>query len=330
MAPVGRVASIDIYRGMVMFLMLAEVLQLPKQRQVFSEDNAIGQIAEWIRFHTSHVAWAGCSLHDLIQPSFSFLVGTAMAYSLASRIARGDSHWQLFRHAVLRSVILVFLGIFLRSLGKPSTNFTFDDTLTQIGLGYWCLFLISLLSTRWVLLALAAILIGTWGIFVLYPAPSPDFPYSQVGVPESWNEFYREGFAVHFNKNANAAWAFDRWWMNLFPREKPFEYSGGGYATLSFIPTLGTMVIGLLAGRLLQSTNPFARKNLVFACGRRIDGSSMAARLDFGLSYCEAYLDPGLDTLERGDLFALARRSALDCGSARVPAVGIPLDRHRG
>lgn len=266
MAAVSRVASIDIYRGMVMFLMLAEVLQLPKLRQVFSGDNTIGQIAEWIRFHTSHVAWAGCSLHDLIQPSFSFLVGTAMSFSLASRIARGDSRWQLFRHAILRSVILVFLGIFLRSLGKPSTNFTFDDTLTQIGLGYWALFLISLLPTRGVLIALAAILIGTWGIFVLYPAPAADFPYSQVGVPESWSEFYREGFSVHFNKNSNAAWAFDRWWMNLFPREKPFEYSGGGYATLSFIPTLATMVLGLLAGRLLQSPLPFARKNLVFAC----------------------------------------------------------------
>ncbi|XZE33651.1 acyltransferase family protein [Pirellulaceae bacterium SH501] len=264
MTTAGRVASIDIYRGMVMFLMLAEVLNLPKLRQVFSEDTTLGQLAEWIRFHTSHVAWAGCSLHDLIQPSFSFLVGTSMAYSLTNRIARGDSRWQLFRHAILRSLILVFLGIFLRSLGKPNTNFTFDDTLTQIGLGYWALFLISLLSARWVVVALIGILVGYWGIFVLYPAPSSEFPYTQVGVPESWNEFYREGFAVHFNKNSNAAWAFDRWWMNLFPREKPFEYSGGGYATLSFIPTLGTMVLGLLGGRLLQSDNSETRKNLMF------------------------------------------------------------------
>ncbi len=30
-----------------------------------------------------------------------------------------------------------FLGIVLRSLGQPITKFTFDDTLTQIGLGYF-------------------------------------------------------------------------------------------------------------------------------------------------------------------------------------------------
>ena len=29
---------------------------------------------------------------------------------------------------------------------------------------------------------------------------------------------------------------------------QPFQYNGGGYATLSFIPTLATMILGLIAG----------------------------------------------------------------------------------
>ena len=37
------------------------------------------------------VEWTGCSLHDLIQPSFSFLVGVALPFSMASRLARGQS-----------------------------------------------------------------------------------------------------------------------------------------------------------------------------------------------------------------------------------------------
>ena len=60
------------------------------------------------------------------------------------------------------------------------------------------------------------------------------------------------GFAGHWSKNSNLAWAFDTWFLNLFPREKPFLYNGGGYATLSFIPTLGTMVLGLIAGGVLR------------------------------------------------------------------------------
>lgn len=44
--------------------------------------------------------------------------------------------------------------------------------------------------------------------------------------------------------------------MNLFPRENPFANNGGGYSTLSFIPTLATMILGLLAGGLLRGDRP--------------------------------------------------------------------------
>jgi len=258
-----RVASIDVYRGLVMFLMLAEILHLDKLRSVFDGDNWVGTIAGWIQFNTTHVAWTGCSLHDMIQPSFTFLVGTAMAFSMVTRQSKGQSWFVLLRHALGRSAILIVLGIFLRSLGKPSTNFTFDDTLTQIGLGYWILFLLSCLTVRGLSISLALILVGYWVCFILYPAPGTDFPYAQYGVPIDWPEHWKEGIATHFNKNSNLAWAFDRWWMNLFPREKPFEFSGGGYATLSFIPTLGTMLLGLIAGRLMQFPSDGGRK-LVF------------------------------------------------------------------
>ena len=61
------------------------------------------------------------------------------------------------------------------------------------------------------------------------------------------------GFAAHWNINTNLAWAFDTWFCNLFPREQPFKNHPGGYATLSFIPTLATMILGLLAGGVLRS-----------------------------------------------------------------------------
>jgi len=37
---------------------------------------------------------------------------------------------------------------------------------------------------------------------------------------------------------------------------KPFVANGGGYLTLSFIPTLGTMILGLAAGRWLKADAP--------------------------------------------------------------------------
>jgi predicted acyltransferase len=40
--------------------------------------------------------------------------------------------------------------------------------------------------------------------------------------------------------------------LNLFPRESPFLFNEGAWSTLSFIPTLGTMILGLLAGGVLR------------------------------------------------------------------------------
>jgi len=258
----ARLASIDIYRGMVMFLMLAEMLRLEELHKIATDGGWLSKVFRWISFHTSHVEWHGCSLHDMIQPSFTFLVGTAMVFSLASRKDKGQSWGGMFLHAMLRSLTLIFLGIFLRSLGKPITNFTFDDTLTQIGLGYWILFLLSGLSMRGLIISLSIILVGYWIAFVAYPLPGPDFSYESVGVASTWPE-HDSGLAAHFNKNSNLAWAADRWWMNLFPRESPFLFSAGGYATLSFIPTLGTMILGLIAGRILQQNRAAGRKQIL-------------------------------------------------------------------
>ena len=240
--------SMDVYRGFVMFLMAAEILQFDHLHEAFPDSAFWALLAH----HQSHVAWAGCSLHDLIQPSFSFLVGVALPYSMASRAGLGHSFGAQVGRALRRSLILILLGIFLRSTHADQTNFTFEDTLTQIGLGYPFLFLLGQAKPRTTWLAFGLILFVYWLAFVLYPAPGPTFDYSAVGVPVDWPEHYT-GIMAHFNKNSNLAWAFDTWFLNLFPRAKPFLFNGGGYATLSFIPTLGTMLLGLQAGRVLRS-----------------------------------------------------------------------------
>jgi predicted acyltransferase len=148
------------------------------------------------------------------------------------------------------------LGIFLRSIARPITYFTFEDTLTQIGLGYTFAFLIAFLKPRWQWMALAAILFGYWLAWALYPAPGPDFNWAAVGVAPGWHQHLFTGFAAHWNKNSNLGQAFDVWFLNLFPRTAPFAYNAGGYLTLSFIPTLGTMLLGLITGQWYREAAP--------------------------------------------------------------------------
>ncbi len=241
----------DAYRGLVMFLMMAEVLELARVSAAYPAS----LFWKFLAYNQTHVDWAGCSLHDTIQPGFSFLVGVALPYSIASRLAKGQTFGKMFAHASWRALLLVLLGIFLRSMDSAQTYFTFEDTLTQIGLGYPLLFLLGFRSTKWQWGALGALLTGYWLAWALYPVPGPGFDWVAVGVPANWPHLYA-GFAAHWNKNANFGNAFDQWFLNLFPREHPFVFNEGGYLTLSFIPTLGTMILGLAAGRWLRAAAP--------------------------------------------------------------------------
>ncbi len=246
-----RLWSIDVFRGWVMFMMLAHVFGFCKISEQLPDNRFWG----WLCFQWDHVAWRGMSLHDLIQPGFSFLVGTALAFSIASRRRRGQSDRNLIFHAAWRSLVLVLLGVFLRSFGREQTYWTFEDTLTQIGLGYLPLVLIAITARRFTWVAIGVILVGYWLAFALFALPASDFDYAGVGVQADWPHL-QQGFAAHWNMNSNLAWWFDTWFLNLFPRSKPFVSNGGGYATLSFIPTLATMLLGLVAGRWLNEEHP--------------------------------------------------------------------------
>ena len=252
----ARLVSIDAYRGLVMLLMMGEVLHLSVVAK-----NTHSAFWSFLAYHQTHVEYLGCSLHDLIQSSFSFLVGVALPFSISSRRARGQSAVVMTMHAGWRALLLVALGVFLRSIDQKQTNFSFTDTLCQIGLGYVWLFLLAFRPPRDQWIALAVILFGYWLAFALYPVPNPPLDYAKLGIPAAWLPAHPlTGFAAHWNKYGNASWAFDRWFLNLFPRKEPFVAGNFGSTTLSFIPTLGTMVLGLLAGGVIGSDRKPATK----------------------------------------------------------------------
>ena len=70
-----RIAGLDAYRGLVIALMMGEALHFCGVAAAYPAS------AFWafLCHHQDHVPWVGCSLHDLIQPGFSFLVGRGAA-----------------------------------------------------------------------------------------------------------------------------------------------------------------------------------------------------------------------------------------------------------
>ena len=278
-SPVKRIVSVDAYRGMVILLMLGELMRFRSVSRAFP-DSAFWK---FLAFHQTHVEWAGCALHDLIQPSFMFLVGLVLPFSLISRQASGETRFQLYTHAILRAVILIALGIFLESLEVTQTNFTFHNTLTQIGLGYFPLFLLAQQGWKVQVGVFLVIMVGYWGLFAWYPAPGPEFDWNAVDVPLDWRKLYQlGGFSAHWNKNSNVAWAFDVRWLNLFPRETRFTHYTGGLCSLSCIPAVGTMLLGLLAGEWLRT-----RKTPV----SKLAGIIFSALLCLGVGFALSHFD---------------------------------------
>ena len=265
-----RNVAVDAYRGLVMVLMMGEVLRFAEVARLHPDST----IWRWLAYNQTHVEWAGMSLHDTIQPGFTFLAGVSLPYSIRNRQRKGESFGHSLLHTIWRSVVLIALGIFLRSMSGPITYFTFEDTLTQIGLGYTFGFLLAHARPCWQWIALGGILFGYWLAWAIYPAPGPNFDYSAVGVSPDWKGQIYTGFASHWNKNSNLGNAFDVWFLNLFPRTKPFAYNDGGYLTLSFIPTLGTMLLGVIAGRWFLEASPKVplRRFLLAAAGLAAGG----------------------------------------------------------
>lgn len=251
----------------------------------------------------------------------------------------------MFLHAVIRSATLIALGILLYSQSTGFLNFKFVNVLTQIGLGYMFVYLLLHRSLAVHLVAIAVILGATWYAFYQHtPSAKAVDDVSQYLKETSADRLLRDGggsgepvsldeavaneigqyndIRSHWNKHTNAAGAWDRWFLNLFPRnEKPWRGKGfwvnnGGYQTLNFIPSVATMIFGLIAGLVLISDyTPRGKLGrllgfsvLCFACAFAMDSELIPVEISDSWSVCpivKRIWTPGWALFSAGWTFAI-------------------------
>jgi len=137
------------------------------------------------------------------------MVGVAVPYSMASGLRRASRRVDDAAR-VLAAFLLVALGIFLRSDSAGIfTRFTFEDTLTQIGLGYGVLFLLVPQVTRpWDCVGL--ILAATGRRSALYPLPAGiRLGRGQAAAARLVVHTIRASRPALEQEARNLAWAFD-------------------------------------------------------------------------------------------------------------------------
>jgi heparan-alpha-glucosaminide N-acetyltransferase len=116
----SRIASVDIFRGMTILVMifvndLAEVKGLP-----------------WWTYHLPGNV-NGMTYVDMVFPFFLFIVGISAPLAIRHRLSRGDSSGRLWGHVIARSFALIVLGVALANAEKVDTR------LTHISANAWIL-----------------------------------------------------------------------------------------------------------------------------------------------------------------------------------------------
>lgn len=123
-----RILSIDIMRGLTLFLML------------FVNDLYSKGVPKWL-IHTEG-STDGMGLADWVFPGFLFMVGMSIPYALISRQKKGEDKRRIFWHIILRTLSLLLIGVLILNIGSLNEELTGIDRNLWAVLLYVSIFLV--------------------------------------------------------------------------------------------------------------------------------------------------------------------------------------------
>lgn len=126
-----RILSIDVFRGITIFAMV-----------FVNELAGISDIPLWMKHLPADVD--GMTFVDLVFPAFLFIVGMSIPFATQARLSRGDSHTDIFKHIVLRSLGLIVIGVFM--VNAESGH---DGAAMPIPVAPWTLLMFGCLLLIW-------------------------------------------------------------------------------------------------------------------------------------------------------------------------------------
>ncbi len=105
-----RILTIDIMRGLTLFLML------------FVNDLNMKNVPWWLG-HTE-AGFDGLGLADWVFPGFLFMVGMAVPFAVQSRFKKGDSTRQVVFHIFTRTISLLIIGVLMLNVSRVNPELT--------------------------------------------------------------------------------------------------------------------------------------------------------------------------------------------------------------
>jgi predicted acyltransferase len=154
----SRLLSLDVFRGITVAAMIL-----------------VNDPGDWGHIYApiEHSKWNGCTFADLIFPSFLFIVGVSIVYSMERKVASPSNHAKMIWTALRRGIILIAISLAIQLILHPSfEHLRFPGVLQRIGLVFFiCAVLYIKTSERvrdWLFVVL---LIGYYVLMNFVPVP---------------------------------------------------------------------------------------------------------------------------------------------------------------
>ncbi len=211
----GRLMSLDVFRGMTVAFMI-----------IVNTPGTWSHVFAPLR----HAPWHGCTPTDLVFPSFLFISGVAMWYSLRKYNFEfsGPALFRILRRVALIFIVGLFLNIFPR-FARDYDTLRIMGVLQRIALAWGLGAIVVLMVKRnYIWIATIVLLFGYWALMYFFGGSDP---YSlegnfarQVDIKILGEKHLYGGFGV------------------------PFDPEG----LLSTIPAVATVLLGFMAGNLIS------------------------------------------------------------------------------
>ncbi|QCX01908.1 DUF5009 domain-containing protein [Aggregatimonas sangjinii] len=212
-----RLFSLDVFRGLTMFLLIAEAAGFHEHFTTLTEGTFFSSLAHQLHHHP----WNGLRFWDLIQPFFMFIVGVAMPFSLRKRLAT-QTKGQVTRHIVRRCFLLFSFGVLLHCVYSHVLVWELWNVLVQLAFTILIAYAIMKFPAKIQIAISVGLLVLTE---VLYRTYNPEAPYAQG----------HDSFGAYIDQLVMG------------------QVNDGYWVFVNFIPTAAHTIWGVLCGQLLLS-----------------------------------------------------------------------------
>jgi predicted acyltransferase len=220
-----RVLSVDLLRGVTIALMIL-----------------VNDPGDWSHIfgQLDHAQWNGWTLTDLVFPTFLFLMGASMVFSLMARAAKGDCRKTQAGHIFARAGKIFLLDLVLAYFPRMHWGgLRLYGVLTRIALCYLLggLLLLMTRRMRWIAAMVAVILVGYWVLLRWVPVPGLGMPGRDIPFMD------RTQNLVAWMDRGVVAWT-QRWLHTGVLYQHVRDPEG----LLSTLPAVATTLLGAMAG----------------------------------------------------------------------------------